>query len=57
MEADELIKTVVDMLNHEIKILTTKKSTLKSQLTIELNVTQGGIGDVYITSQRRAKVK
>lgn len=57
MKPEELVEKITDEVKGEIKSLTTSKNTLKSQITIEFNVNQGGIGEVFMTSQRKAKVK
>jgi hypothetical protein len=57
LKPEELVEKITDEVKGEIKSLTTSKNTLKSQITIEFNVNQGGIGEVFMTSQRKAKVK
>jgi hypothetical protein len=56
MKFDELVEKVSSELKETIKLLTLQKKTLQLQLLIEVNITQGGLGDVYVSSNVKKKM-
>jgi hypothetical protein len=51
MNTEELLKRIEDAARREIRFLTTYKHTLKSEIRIEFNVSQGAVADVKLTRQ------
>jgi len=56
VKSDELIEKVSSELEETIKMLTLQKKTLQLRLLIEVNMTQGGLGDVYVSSNTKKKM-
>jgi hypothetical protein len=56
VKSDELIEKVSSELEETIKMLTLQKKTLQYRLLIEVNMTQGGLGDVYVSSNTKKKM-
>jgi hypothetical protein len=56
VKSDELIEKVSSELGETIKLLTLQKKTLQLRLLIEVNMTQGGLGDVYVSSNVKKKM-
>lgn len=57
MEADEKILAIVEMVkNHLKKLLHSDKTTCHHEIAIEINVSQGAVGDVYLKTQTRGKI-
>jgi len=57
VKPDELIDKIAEEIRREIKYLTNSKKTLQFQIIIEFNVSQGGLGDIYITRRNRQKME
>jgi len=51
MNTEELLKRIEDAARREIQFLTTYRRTLKSEIRIEFNVSQGAVADVKLTRQ------
>jgi len=55
-KTESLKAAIMKSVDREIKLLTRFPHTIKSEIKIEFNVNQGGIGDVYVTHQAREKM-
>jgi len=55
-ERDIRIEKIVDEVRGKIKHLTLLKISGKYELTVEINVTQGAIGNVYVRNNAREKL-
>jgi len=59
MDAEEKEKTLINIteaVRRQIYSLICAKKSGKFELTLELNLSQGGIGDAYIHSHAREKI-
>lgn len=56
MDTEDLLKKIEDVARREIQFLTRYKRTLKSELRIEFNTSQGAVADVKITRQMTERV-
>lgn len=57
INTEDLMKRIEDAVRLEIQFLTTSKRTLKSEIRIEFNVSQGGFSDVKLMRQTMEKIK
>lgn len=57
INTEDLMKRIEDAARREIQFLTTYRHTLKSEIRIEFNVSQGAVADVKLTRQMTEKIK
>lgn len=56
MNTEELLKRIEDAARREIQFLTRYGRTLKSEIRIEFNVSQGAVADVKLTRQMMERI-
>jgi hypothetical protein len=55
-EKQKKIDVILAAARRQINILTSAKKSGKYELTLELNVSEGGIGDTFLRSQTRERI-
>ena len=55
MATDDKIALVLSAVREKIDLLTQGKKTCKAIVTLEANISQGTIGDIYVTESIREK--
>jgi tRNA(Phe) wybutosine-synthesizing methylase Tyw3 len=56
-KADEKLLSIVETISKQINYLTISKCTGKYNLTIELNMNQGGITDAFLQKETKERIK
>ena len=56
-KADEKLLSIVETISKQINYLTIAKCTGKYNLTIELNMNQGGITDAFLQKETKERIK
>lgn len=53
---EEKRSDVLALIEEQIKFLTSVKKTGKYKITVEINLTDGGIGEIFLDNQSREKI-
>uniref|UniRef100_A0A6M3JCM7 Transcriptional regulator n=1 Tax=viral metagenome TaxID=1070528 RepID=A0A6M3JCM7_9ZZZZ len=53
---DDMISNILARIRAQIIILTTEKKTCKAEIVVQLNMTQGAIGDAYVSNSLKERV-
>ena len=56
MATDDKIAPVLSAVREKIDLLTNEKKTYKCEIVVEINISQGTIGDIYMRSSVREKI-